>query len=285
LVDGHGKQPTAVACRRFDASPVPGRNPHGRFLISPHAASMRSDSSPTPAAPDVLEALRAATGERHRRLDGGMPLSVAAPGAQHYREHLLLMRPWLAAIECWQARPLAPGFGPARRDASDAIRALPTVQRLPALDADLLALGADPTSHTIDVGQWPADAAFGWGVGYVVEGSQLGGAVLYRKLKPSLPGHALHFLGEGRSPALRWHAFVEALRAAVAGAESITRACDGARAAFDGLLALLEQRGAPGAEPAQGLIGLPGPHAAQNHLQAHRLPRHRPGLGAAGVAT
>jgi heme oxygenase len=78
--------------------------------------------------------------------------------------------------------------------------------RLPAIEADLHALGAQPP------GQWmvgfPAvavepDAAReeandpSWGSLYVVEGSALGGQVIARKLAGDFPGHAHRFFTMG----------------------------------------------------------------------------------------
>jgi heme oxygenase len=43
---------------------------------------------------------------------------------------------------------------------------------------------------------WPLDAspAWRWGVCYVIEGSQLGGAVLYKRLHERLAPHPLRYL-------------------------------------------------------------------------------------------
>jgi heme oxygenase (biliverdin-IX-beta and delta-forming) len=84
------------------------------------------------------------------------------------------------------------------------------------------------------------DSAYRWGVCYVVEGSQLGGAVLYKRLRAQLAPHPLHFLGADGAPVgPRWQQFVHALRVSIVTDEARARACEGAVDAFDSLLSLL----------------------------------------------
>ena len=87
---------------------------------------------------------------------------------------------------------------------------------------------------------WPAQAgaAYRWGVCYVVEGSQLGGAVLYKRLASRLVPHPLDYLRGNGSPGPRWQQFLAALRANVVEPAQIEDACAGARDAFDRLIAL-----------------------------------------------
>ena len=89
---------------------------------------------------------------------------------------------------------------------------------------------------------WPAaaSAAYRWGVCYVIEGSQLGGAVLYQRLHERLAPHPLRYLkGDAAGPGPRWRASCRrcAAQRAHAGAK-IADACAGACAAFDRILAL-----------------------------------------------
>jgi heme oxygenase (biliverdin-IX-beta and delta-forming) len=181
---------------------------------------------------DVLAALRRATARRHEVLDAGLPLSGATPTLCDYASHLILLRNWLAPLQGWLAR--FPG---------DAV-GLPDAGRLALIDADL----ADPSLAGIarlplaDAGGegWPvgASAAWRWGVCYVVEGSSLGGAVLYQRLNERLAPHPLHYLrGAPEGPGPRWRAFMLALRAQVRGEAAIAEACAGACAAFDAILA------------------------------------------------
>jgi len=184
---------------------------------------------------DVLAALRESTGSRHSIIDSAMPLSSAAPTLNDYRLHLQLIAAWLAPIEQWLA-----GFddGPQR--------ALPAVERMPLIARDLddvsmhtLPPADAPSAHTAQLPE-AADAAYRWGVCYVIEGSQLGGAVLYRQLKDALAPHPLRYLGgDGVPPGPRWKSFMEALRANVITPHEVRRACQGATDAFDRLLSVL----------------------------------------------
>ena len=87
---------------------------------------------------------------------------------------------------------------------------------------------------------WPAQGSAGWrwGVCYVIEGSQLGGAVLYKRLAPALAPHPLAYLRGNGSPGPRWQQFLAALRTHVVEPAQIEDACAGARDAFDRLIAL-----------------------------------------------
>ncbi len=181
----------------------------------------------------MLSALRLATAERHAILDGG--LSIAAPHASlhDYRAHLSLLRAWLGPAECWLA-----GFD----DGPQAPTAPALMLRTPLLDADLAhpAMPPGPAARAPE-SDWPIGASQGyrWGVCYVIEGSQLGGSVLYRRLVEQLAPHPLAFLrGATEGPGPRWRAFTEALKAAVHTPDAIAEACTGACDAFDRILAL-----------------------------------------------
>lgn len=172
---------------------------------------------------DVLAALRAATAERHTVLDSGLPLSGPAPTLDDYRDHLVMLRDWLAPIVRW-----LDGFADGPR--------VPAA-RLAAIAADLEQMAGVPAPLSSDT--WPLDAspAYRWGVCYVVEGSQLGGAVLYKKLAAPLAPHPLAYLkGEG-NPGPAWRSFIEALQQQVRSSQDIEEACRGGCAAFDRLIA------------------------------------------------
>jgi heme oxygenase len=171
---------------------------------------------------DVLAALRAATSERHARLDASLPLSGPAPTLDDYRAHLLMLRDWLRPIVSW-----LDGFDDGPR--------VPAA-RLAAIEADLSLMdGVPPPAPSAG---WPpgASAAYRWGVCYVVEGSQLGGAVLYKNLAEALAPHPLGYLkGEG-NPGPAWRAFIQQLGEQVRDLDAIADACSGACAAFDRLI-------------------------------------------------
>jgi heme oxygenase len=178
---------------------------------------------------DPVAALRSATASRHQELDRGLP--IGAPGASlaDYAAHLAMLRAWLAPLQDWLA-----GFedGPRFDQAG----------RLALMDQDLAESGmpAAPSAATAAAALPPtASAAYRWGVCYVIEGSQLGGAVLYQRLHDRLAPHPLRYLkGSDAGPGPRWRAFMQALREHVRSADEIAEASAGACAAFDGILAL-----------------------------------------------
>jgi heme oxygenase len=191
---------------------------------------------------DALAALRGATARQHAILDSGLPLAQPGAGLEDYRWHLLMLRAWLQPIESWLAR-----FD----DGPQGEGAPPAVNRSGLIDADLATGPLTPQASGAVRQQgaaWPADAsaAYRWGVCYVVEGSQLGGTVLYRRLAGRLAPHPLNYLkGGAEGPGPRWRRFTEALREQVRGSEQIGEACAGARDAFERILALRHARNHP----------------------------------------
>jgi heme oxygenase len=184
-----------------------------------------------PSVADPLAALRAATAERHERLDSGLPLGRSDASLDDYVAHLRLLRAWLAPLDAWLS-----GFADGPR--------CELAARLALIDSDLRDAGAgvaDSADAVAPQPAWPpaASAAWRWGVCYVVEGSQLGGAVLYGRLRERLAPHPLQYLkGPESGPGPGWRAFMQALRAHVRGEAQVLEACAGACAAFDAILAL-----------------------------------------------
>ena len=179
---------------------------------------------------DALAALRAATSERHEKLDSGLPLSGPAPDLNDYAAHLTMVRDWLTPLLAWLE-----GF------ADGPQRALAPVERLALIDADLHQAGMPPVRALAAPDAWTAEAsaAYRWGVCYVIEGSQLGGKVLYGKLAEPLAPHPLRYLrGSDEGPGPRWRAFMLALKEHVKTPGEIADACEGACAAFDSILKL-----------------------------------------------
>ena len=183
--------------------------------------------------PDILAALREATSSRHALLDQGMPLAQDGATLAHYRAHLTLLRHWLAPIEAWQAR-----FTDGPQDPA----LLPPAPHLPLIDTDLQdpALPGAPIAMPTPPAWFAHDsAAYRWGVSYVIEGSRLGGTVLYRRLADRLAPHPLRYLhGGGVPPGPRWQHFLRVLREEVQTSPAIAAACAGACDAFDSLIAL-----------------------------------------------
>jgi heme oxygenase (biliverdin-IX-beta and delta-forming) len=166
-------------------------------------------------------------------LDSGLAIGAADATLDDYRSHLCMLRDWLSPLEQWLA-----GFsdGPQGPDAP------PLLLRALMIEADLEhpAMPGGPCPRP-GRGLWPrhASAAYRWGVCYVIEGSQLGGAVLYRRLAASLAPHPLRYLrGDEQGPGPRWRSFMLALQACVVSPDDIDEACAGARDAFDRILAL-----------------------------------------------
>jgi heme oxygenase len=176
---------------------------------------------------DPLAALRSATASRHAALDAGLPIGAPDASLHDYVAHLVLLRTWLVPLHVWLA-----GFADGPRPDLAA--------RLARIDADLADAGhACPDTPAGEA--WPAAAspAYRWGVHYVIEGSQLGGAVLYDRLRDRLAPHRLRYLqGDDAGPGPRWRVFMQALRADVRAPAEIADACAGARAAFDRILEL-----------------------------------------------
>jgi heme oxygenase len=181
--------------------------------------------------PDPIAALRQATGAQHDILDTGLPLALPDAGLPAYIAHLQMLSAWLRPIEAWSSQFTD---GPQQRGL------LPAADRLALIDADMRSAGA-VAPPTQDGASWPdgASAAYRWGVAYVVEGSQLGGAVLYKRLAGRLAPHPLAYLKPGADgPGPRWRAFMAALREQVRSETELADACAGARDAFDRILAL-----------------------------------------------
>jgi heme oxygenase len=189
---------------------------------------MNRSPAAAPAA-DPLAALRAATASRHAALDSGLPIGAPDASLDDYTAHLALLHAWLTPLQAWLA-----GFadGPAFDHAA----------RLGLIETDLAEAGASPHDDAFAfTDAWPAAAspAYRWGVHYVIEGSQLGGAVLYERLRERLAPHRLRYLqGDAAGPGPGWRAFMQALRAGVRTPAEIADACAGACAAFDRILEL-----------------------------------------------
>ena len=180
-------------------------------------------------AADPLAALRAATASRHAALDSGLPIGAPGASLDDYTAHLALLHAWLGPLQAGLA-----GFADgAAFDHAARLGLIETVG-----DAFDLVRRDDAFTFT---DAWPAAAspAYRWGVHYVIEGSQLGGAVLYERLRERLAPHRLRYLrGDAGGPGPRWRTFMQALRAGVRTPAEIAEACAGACAAFDRILEL-----------------------------------------------
>lgn len=178
-----------------------------------------------PVPTDILEALRAATGPLHSEVDQCLPLARPSPSLADYRAHLRLLDAWMRRLAAFGPGPLP--LDAHRQQLADDLRL-----------CDAL-LPAQPSPYATDTAAEPLhrDAAFLWGIAYVLEGSRLGGRVLYRQLAERLAPHPLTYLqGAGEQTGARWKAFIAELREQPFAPEAVRSACDGAVHAFDLLL-------------------------------------------------
>ncbi|WP_176060443.1 biliverdin-producing heme oxygenase [Paraburkholderia sp. BCC1876] len=206
-----------------------------RLIDTPESVSRVS-----PGKDGALGALRAATAARHELLHVIMPLSVESVALRDYLAHLAILRDWLEPLEAWLDK----------FDDGPQASTLPArIDRLALIDADLAHTAARRQDERTDVTEptstqpWRGaqSAAYRWGVCYVIEGSQLGGAVLYARLKDRLAPHPLGYLAAGRETlGARWQAFIRALSAEVHSPATIDEVCRGAADAFDRLIELAQ---------------------------------------------
>ncbi|MES2186432.1 MAG: biliverdin-producing heme oxygenase [Pseudomonadota bacterium] len=195
-----------------------------------------ADAPGSAGMPDALAALRAATRDIHAHLDSALPLARGDATLADYTQHLHALSDWLAALDGAVAGPGAPAApaGWAQRQQG----------RRERIALDLRDCGGLPAAETSGAAANlpPGRPGFGWGVAYVVEGSQLGGTVLYRRLHERLAPHPLRYL-RGDGGASPWPAFTAELRRAVATPAATAAACAGAVAAFGLLVDGFRRRG------------------------------------------
>lgn len=201
------------------------------------------------ASADPLHALRQATQATHSLLDSRLAIGQPTASLTDYAAHARGLAAWLQA--------LAPALGTLQAQVPQFD--FTPAHRLAALQQDLQDLATlAPQTPPSQPWAWPAPSAsmqqradavlqkaqrMGnpsaaiWGIAYVVEGSQLGGLVLHKRLAGPLAPHPLRYLrGSAEATASRWKSFIGLLRDNVATPDAMEAACDGAMAAFDGLI-------------------------------------------------
>ncbi|MES2510253.1 MAG: biliverdin-producing heme oxygenase [Pseudomonadota bacterium] len=186
------------------------------------------------AATDPIQSLRAATHALHQQLDHNLPLARPDAGLPDYTSHLCILRDWQVALAPWLART----------NASD-----PSVALITADLVDCAAAGiAVPKPQDINLAGVTAvddgSDAFGWGIAYVLEGSRLGGQVLFRRLQQQLAPHPLRYLGERGADGMPWPQFLAGLRQKLGEPAALDAGCKGAVAAFESLLTHFRRQGA-----------------------------------------
>ena len=183
---------------------------------------------------DALVGLRKATAIRHKRLDKCMPLSKVNPTLGDYYHHLTLLRIWLQPIEKWQESFF---------DGPQGLEAPVKINRTKLIDIDLKNIPHyyDQNLSFSYSSNWSLETkvAYRWGVSYVVEGAQLGGMMLYKRLTTLLSGQSCFYLqGEQGGPGPRWKHFLQIMGENLQTEVEIEDACRGACDAFDELLSL-----------------------------------------------
>ena len=198
------------------------------------------ESSPQPvrasANSPVLSALRISTKTRHDVLDTSMPLAKPEAEWLDYIDHLQILLAWLIPLELWLANY---SDGPQGKKAPASIQ----YSTLIMLDLDEASVGlAGKSAEHLVKASWPTQesAAYRWGISYVIEGSQLGGEFLYKRLSSRLAPRKLGYLQNKQTG--RWPAFLQAMADEVITSTEIDSACAGAVDAFDALLSQLPAR-------------------------------------------
>lgn len=161
-----------------------------------------------------------------------MPLAKPEADWADYTSHLSILLSWLGPLEQWLS-----GFndGPQGQTAPEFI------YYSKVIEADLAEANIE-TSAAIFQKHWPKsqDPAYRWGISYVIEGSQLGGEFLYKRLSVRLAPHRLRYLQ--KKNAGRWSEFLQAMALHVTEPQQISAACAGAIDAFDALLIKLRTK-------------------------------------------
>lgn len=192
-----------------------------------------------PDIADVLRPLRTATHALHEALDSRLPIARDGASLADYAVHLHALRPWLQAVRDALAASGVPGLERIARR---------TDRRLAALALDLDDLGASNTGEQDSAFQSTApglaeeaarDPAFAWGLAYVLEGSQLGGMAMHKRLGPRLAPHPMRYFQPVDAPgglAAQWREFVAQLGAALVDPLAVDAARRGAVAGFRSLM-------------------------------------------------
>jgi heme oxygenase len=194
---------------------------------------------------DARGALRLATQSRHEQLDSSLRIGAAQAGHAEYIAYIAALRGWLEPVEqAFYMRPWPASLDLERR-----------IGKTAWIDADLDAARAEglrvPDSAALPGGaaipRTTAGTAYATGVLYVVEGSQLGGRMMYKRLRHADPAHAYRYMaGYGEELGAMWKDFVDFLEETLLTQDDVRQACAGACDAFDTLGAWMALRGQAG---------------------------------------
>lgn len=169
--------------------------------------------------------LREATAQQHQAVEDLPALRALMDPALSLPAYVQVLRRHHAVLAGWEQCEAA-----WLRDCGDAQwRYQP---RTPLLAQDLHALqAAPPGSQPLPPA---AEASIRWGMLYVVEGSRLGGRVIARQLRQTLPeaASALSYFELGHADPTAWRHFQQRLERALPTAPLQQAAVDGARTMF-----------------------------------------------------
>ncbi|MDB5804380.1 MAG: heme oxygenase [Betaproteobacteria bacterium] len=176
---------------------------------------------------DALASVREATAHLHADIDARLPIGGGQAKLADYRAHLRMLHCWLGMLAPLRAQAQSPCL---RRWLEDI-----TAKR-ELINSDLAEMfGADEPADD-GAAALPDEAraqAFLWGAAYVVEGSQLGGRMLYQRLKLRLSPHPLRYLrGRGEETSATWRRFIADFGRQVRGENARAEAIAGATHAF-----------------------------------------------------
>ncbi len=180
----------------------------------------------------VHQTLREGTRERHETLDRGLALADGPVDRDSYLNYLRALLGWLEPLEqrLWQL-----GW-PA------SLRAAERAGKSAWLRQDLAETGAHaPPCH--DSPRLQAPDAYALCVAYVVEGSQLGGRFLAKRLENVVPTLPLRYLrGYGEQVGPLWKEFLVHLDSEAGALGREAQALQGACDAFDSLTGWLRSQ-------------------------------------------
>lgn len=183
---------------------------------------------PAPSSSLALELIRASTASAHRALENTLEVGRPDAGESAYTRYLEALWGWLAPLESalWAAAWPEAIAAPARSG------------KLRWIEADLRARGRDPSWIAALPRQLTLprldSIAERFGAAYVVEGSQLGGQFLLRRLGPRIsPLPARWLEGYGRETPARWRSFVAVLGAQLTSRADAELAAHSARTTFE----------------------------------------------------
>ena len=181
-------------------------------------------------AEQFLQRLRQSTASQHRRLEES-PVSLRLMqddlSLQDYISYLLRMK----SVIFYSEQIIYPQLDGLLADLAER-------KKLHWIEADLIALGADPASMEYQPGFFSeATTGFYLGFAYVIEGSTLGGRVLYKQVQKRLgitnSLGASFFYGYGPDTGTKWKIFLETVGDFAVAAKAETQIISGARRAFE----------------------------------------------------